>query len=212
MILGIGLQDGLNPCIFMTCTVFIVYGSWFKRRFQGIFWSRFIFVLVYVLCNLLFNFGPVQVLIFNKYFMFSARVLYFFLGGWAFILGILFLKDWFFLIRGQPLKGLGDEKIKSFKGGLGLALLIASILPVVLSALATIWPINTYFMILGNEAILRGQWHMVASLLAGYIFCSMWPLWLVWAFLSIKDFRPSLFMIICASIFFYSISMHGFYI
>jgi len=201
MICGIGLQDGLNPCIFMACTVFIVYGAWFKRRFGGIFWSRFIFVLVYALCNVIFNFGPPQVFIFNKYFIFFAKVLDFFLGVGAFVLGVLSLKDWFLLTRGQPLQASVDEKVRSFKGGIWVAFLITVILAIVLSALATLWPMNTYFMILGNEAILRSQWHMVGSLLAGYVFCSTWPLWLVWAFLSIKNVRPSLFKIICASVF-----------
>ncbi len=62
--------------------------------------------------------------------------------------------------------------------------LMTVILAVVLSALATLWPINYYIMLLGNEAIIKGQWQIVMPLLVGYIVISMWPLWFVWAFLS----------------------------
>jgi hypothetical protein len=75
------------------------------------------------------------------------------------------------------------------------------ILAMVLSAFATLWPINTYLMLLGNEAILRGQWHLVIKLLIGYILTSMWPIWLVWAVVSIKNLRPSLLKIMSAVVF-----------
>jgi len=193
--LGAGLQDGLNPCIFMTCAVFIL-------NFSQIAWSRIIFVLVYALSFLEFNFGPAQVFTFQKNFIFTAKILYFVLGIWTFISGVLFFKDWFLMHHGLSAKDLTDKKIKPFVGG-GLTVLLTTVMPaVVLSALATLWPINNYIMLLGNETILKGQWLMVIPLLAGYVLMSMWPLWFMWAFLSIKNLRPSLLKILCASIFF----------
>ncbi len=192
IVCGVGLQDGLNPCIFMTCAVFIAYGRWIEKKS---------FVLVYALSTLFFNFGPAQIFIFRKEFIFAAKIIYFGLGLWAFVSGILFFKDWLLTHGKMPAKDPADEKIKPFAPSGLIAYLTTLILAVALSALATLWPINNYVMLLGNEAFLKGQWPMVMPLLAGYIFFSMWPLWFVWAFLSIKNLRPSLLKILCASIF-----------
>ncbi len=188
---GAGLQDGLNPCIFMTCAVFIAFGLWIKKEF---------FVLIYALSTLFFNFGPAQIFIFRKEFIFTTKIIYFVLGVWAFILGILFLKDWFLLHRGLRTQNPADEKTKPRPALLRMCL-ITVMLAVALSALAALWPINSYILLLGNGAILKGLWQSVMPLLAGYILTSMWPLWLVWAILSIKNLRPSLLKILCASIF-----------
>ena len=192
---GAGLQDALNPCIFMTCAVFIAHGLWLKAND----WLRIIFGLVYAAGIFEFNFGPAQIFIFRKEFIFAAKILYLGLGVWAFVLGVLFFKDWFLIYRRLPVE---DKKIRPFALG-GLAVYLTTvILAVGLSALAALWPVNNYIMLLGNEAILNGQWQVVMPLLAGYIFFSMWPLWLVWVFLSIKNLRPSLLKIFCASVFF----------
>lgn len=202
IIVGIGLQDGLNPCIFMTCAFFIVQGLWLKIRSLPVFWFRVIFLLVYALCSFAYNFGPIQVFVFHKYFILGAKIVYFLLGVWALILGVQFFKDWFLLSRGLPVADLADKKVKSSLA-LGLVVFLVTVaLAVLLSAIATLWPINTYLMLLGNEAIMKGQWQMVISLLASYVLISMWPLWLLWAFLSVKKIRPSLLKIICAAIFF----------
>ncbi len=199
---GAGLRDGLNPCIFMTCAVFISHGLWLRSNSLRMGWLRIIFALVYASSFLEFNFGPAQIFVFQKNFIFTAKIFYFVLGVWAFILGVLFFKDWFLMRRGLPAEDPTDEKIKPFAGR-GLAVhLTTVILSLVLSALATLWPINNYIMLLGNEVFLKGQWQTVMPLLAGYVFFSMWPLWFVWAFLSVKNLRPSLLKILCAAIFF----------
>jgi hypothetical protein len=203
IVCGIGLQDSLNPCIFMTCAVFIACGFWLKKRSLPGGWPRIIFGLAYVSSFLEFNFGPAQIFLFHKNFIFAAKILYFVLGVLAFISGALFFKDWVLLHRKQSVKAQTDEKIKPFVGGQGLAVLLTTvILGVALSALATLSPINNYIMLLGNETILKGQWQTVMPLLLGYVFTSMWPLWLVWVFLSIKNLSPSLLKIVCSAIFF----------
>jgi hypothetical protein len=120
----------------------------------------------------------------------------------AFVFGILFFRDWYLLTRGLPAEDLAEKKVKTFKGRGLAAFLMTVILAVVLSACAGLWPINTYLMLLGNEAIVRGQWYLVIALLVRYVLSTMWPLWLVWVFLSIKNLRPSMLKIICAAIFF----------
>jgi hypothetical protein len=203
IVYGTGLRDGLNPCIFMTCAVFIIHGLWLKKRSYKSGWLRIIFGLVYALSFLEFNFGPVQIFLFNKNFIFAAKFFYFVLSIWAFFIGILFLKDWFLMRRGQTADLQADEKIKSFVGSPSLAVLMTTvILGLLLSALATLWPINNYIMLLGNEAFIKGQWQMVMPMLLGYVFTSMWPLWFVWAISSIKNLRPSLLKIFCSAIFF----------
>jgi len=200
---GTGLRDGLNPCIFMACAVFIAHGLWLKRRSLKSGWPRIIFVLVYASGFLAFNFGPAQVFLFRKEFVFAAGILYLGLGVWAFVAGLLFLKDWVSLHRAVPQK---DEFPLPKAGGHGRGnwgvVPTTVLLGLVLSALATLWPIDNYMMLLGNGAILKGQWRAVMPLLTEYIFSSMWPLLLVWAFLSIKNLRPSLLKIFYAFIFF----------
>ena len=216
---GIGLQDALNPCIFMTCSVFIAHGLWLKKRSLKSGWLRIIFGLVYAACSLVFNFGPAQIFLFHKNFIFAAKIFYFILGVWAFILGVLFFKDWIILRRGLPTKNpcpcepappeagpappkAGEPAGRRINLLRGPAVLLATvILAVALNASATLWPINTYIMLLGNLAFIKGLWQMVIPLLLGYVFTSMWPLWFVWAFLSIKHRHPSLLKIVCSSIF-----------
>ena len=202
IIFGAGLQDSLNPCIFMTCAVFLAQGIYLPLGSLGLARIRSFFVLVYLLCFMFFNFGPAQIFLFNKGFILTAKILYLALGLGAFVLGVLLLKDWFFIRRGSPAATLADEKAKSFTANGVVVYLISLVLAVVLSALATLWPINNYVMLLGNEAFLHGQWLKVMLLIIGYAIISMWPFWIIWAFISIKNLRPSLSKIVCASIFF----------
>src|ERR1039457_5532123 len=91
---GAGLQDGLNPCIFMASTFLIIQGFWLTSRIGRPHRLRVIFVLTYFISALIFNFGPGQILTLNKDFIFAAKILYFFLGAGVFVLGVLFFKDW----------------------------------------------------------------------------------------------------------------------
>ena len=199
---GIGLQDGLNPCIFMTCAVFILQGFWLKARSLKSIWLRVLFVLTYASSFLEFNFGRAQIFVLQKEFLFVSRIIYFILGIGTLILGVVFLKDWFLLSRKQSVKDLAENKVKVFTGSYVVMYFITSVLGVGLSALATAWPINAYIMLLGNTATLKGKWLIVMPYLSVYVLFSMWPLWFVWAFLSIKNLRPSMLKIFCASIFF----------
>ncbi len=205
---GTGLQDGLNPCIFMACAVFICYSLFVIpakagiHNFSRMCWWPVIFGLAYAAGILAFNFGPAQIFVFQKNFIFAAKIIYFVLGLWAFVLGVLFFKDWFLMRKRLPADEFPSPCGRGQGRGILGALLMTIILAVALSALATLWPINYYIMLLGNEAILKGQWQMGMPLLGGYVFFTMWPLWFIWAFLSIKNLRPSLVKIICASVFF----------
>ncbi|MBF0571525.1 MAG: hypothetical protein HQL12_06585 [Candidatus Omnitrophica bacterium] len=199
---GAGLRDGLNPCIFMTCAFFITHGLWLKRISLRTGWLRFNFVLVYALGILVFNFGPAQIFVLQKNFIFTAKILYFILGVWAFVAGVLFFKDWFFLRRGLPVEDMTGKKMKIFFAGDAVVVLATVIPAMVLSALATLWPVDKYILLLGNLTILKGQWQMVMPLLVSYVVISMWALWLLWVLLGIKNLRLSLLKIICSSVFF----------
>jgi hypothetical protein len=199
---GAGLQDGLNPCMFMTCAFFIAHGLWLVPRSLRINGLRIIFVLGYALSFLEFNFGHAQILVLRKDFILAAKIIYLIFGAGAFILGLLFLKEWYLDRQGLPASAWVDKRMNPFKGSGLVVRLMTGILVSALSALATIGPINNYILLLGNVAIMKGQWQTLIPLLAGYVLFSMWPLWLVWAFLSIKNLRPSLLKIVYAAIFF----------
>jgi len=196
---GAGLQDGLNPCIFMTCAVFIVYGFWLSSSPLPIRQLTITFGLIYILSTLNFNFGPGQIFVLQKSFCFAAKIIYFVLGIVAFILGVLSIKEWFLSYRRSTAAKMAGEKtnIPVF-----LVWLITAVLAAVMSALATTWPVNKYIILLGNEAIIKGQWQTIMPLLVTYVLFSTWPLWFVWALLSIKNLRPALSKIICAAVFF----------
>jgi len=200
--IGAGLQDAFNPCIFMTCAVFIVHGIQVSQRYSHLERLRWLFVLTYILSLSFFNFGPMEVFLFKKTFVWTAKIIYFVLGTGSFILGVMFLKDWFVMRRNpKPREDLTAPQTNAFNSVIVLCL-ITVILGVALSALATLWPINYYITLLGAGAFVNGQWQAVISLLVGYTIISMWPLWFLWVFLSIKNLRPALLKIVCASVFF----------
>jgi len=199
--LGVGLQDGLNPCIFMACAVLIILKLRLSPRPLLNLWGPVIFVLVYALGVLAFDFGPAQIIVLHKYFITAAKILYFVLGLGSFVLGVVFIKDWFLLSRNLPAGDFIDKRIKLFAPQGWVVYLTIVIMALLLSAIATLWPINIYFLILGNEVLVKGQWQMVMPVLAVYIFASMWALLLAGAFISIKNLRPSTLKIFCAAIF-----------
>jgi hypothetical protein len=197
-----GFHDGFNPCMFMTCAVFITHDLWLKKGSLKASSLSLIFAAAYALGSLMFNFGRTQVLVLQKDFIFSAKILYFVLGVWAFVSGAFFFRDWLLLSQGRP---VDEGKVKDFKPSpafIASACLTTGFLGVVSSALATVWPVDKYVVLLGNTAMMNGKWPMVMPMAAGYIVISMWPLWVVWAFLSIKNLRPSLLKIVCSSVFF----------
>lgn len=200
VVIGAGFQDGTNPCTLMTCAVFIVYGIWASGRYAHSDRLRWLFVLTYVFGLLCFNFSPMGVLLFHKPFVLTARIIYLALGVGCFVLGVVFVKDWFLLYRNTP-KDVACPPTCPSVNGIAMSL-ITFILAVVLSALATLWPINYYMTLLGAGGLVHGQWQVLIVLLVGYTAVSLWPLWFLWAFLSIKNLRPALCKIVCASVFF----------
>jgi hypothetical protein len=198
--LGAGLQDGFNPCTFLTCAVFIVFGMRVGRHYPHLGWLRLFFILTYGLCVLFFDFGPVGLFLFHKVFVLTAKIIYLVLGVGSFGLGVWFFKDWFMAYR-HTREDVDIQETSLPQSG-WIIFLITSMLVVVLSALATIWPANYYLTLLGSGWIINGQWQSVIVLLMGYTLVSLWPLWLLWSFLSIKTMRPALLKIVCASVFF----------
>jgi hypothetical protein len=198
--IGAGLQDGFNPCTLMTCAVFMLHGIWLSQYEPRLARLRILFVLTYIPGLLYFNFGPIGTTLFHKPFVLTAKIAYFVLGAASFILGSWFLKSWFLAHRGHG-EDLTSQKTKS-PVSIILLCLLTVFLSGLLSMLATLWPINYYMALLGTGGPLNGQWQAVISLLAGYVITSLWPLWFLWAFLSIKNIRPTLFKIVCASVFF----------
>jgi hypothetical protein len=198
---GAGLHDGLNPCMFMACAVFILYVLWIRKNALRTGFLCLVFALVYGLCLLIFNFGPAQIVPFNKLFTYIAKILYFIFGLGALIIGLLFLKEWFLLFRHKEDDQPSTGSTASLAANRLLFEFAAIILAAIFGLLATLWPVDNYMMLLGNIALLKRQWQMLMPLLGTYMLTSMWPFWLVWAFISIKNLRPSLVKMFYASIF-----------
>ncbi|MBF0511422.1 MAG: hypothetical protein HQL13_03740 [Candidatus Omnitrophica bacterium] len=191
---GMGLQDGFNPCVFTATVVFISLGLWFSESLK-ISSIRVIFALTYCLGVLFFNFGPAQILLLTKNFIFVAKIFYLLTGGVAFIAGVLFFKDW--VIHREE-----DCKIKAVHWPGLLVGSMVGFFALIFSLFATVWPINKYLVLLGFAAILKGQWLMGLPLVMIYVWASLWPVWLIWGVLCIKNLRVSFFKIFCSAIFF----------
>ena len=86
----------------MTCAVFIAHRLWLKKSSLMIVLPGIMFGLAYAMGILVFNFGPVQSVLFQKNSVFVAKIVYFVLGIWAFVSGVLFFKGWLLLYRGLP--------------------------------------------------------------------------------------------------------------
>jgi len=196
---GAGLKDGLNPCIFMTCAIVIAHGLWLREKPIKLFFIRFVFCLIYFVGTLVLNFGPGQVIILQKNFVFASKILYFILGLWAFIFGIIFFKEWLVLYRNSSAEKLVDEKTRISNWIIWPGTIILSIL---LCAMASFWPIDKYILLLGNEALIKGQWHTASFLLLNYDLFSLWALWFIWIIFSIKEIQPSVIRITSSAVFF----------
>jgi hypothetical protein len=199
---GTGLRDGLNPCAFMTGAVFMAMGLRLGTSVLRLIGLGIFFGLAYIISSVLFDFGPAQKFILQRNFVFAAKIIYFVLGLWSFVLGVLFFKNWYSLHKGIAGQDPAGKEINVFKVNPAMAGGMIILSAVFLSALASLWPIDKYVIVLGNEALLRGQWQLVAPMLAGYAIASAWPLWSVWVFLSMKNLRPTLVKILCSAIFF----------
>src|SRR5689334_9753698 len=105
-----GFHDGLSPCMFMTCAVFIYHGLWLKKGSLATGALSTVFALMYGAGVVAFNFGQGQVLVLHKDFMITAKILYFVLGLCAVIAGAFFFKDWIQLTRGLAVDEAGLKK------------------------------------------------------------------------------------------------------
>ena len=199
---GSGLQDGLNPCVLMTCAVFIALRLWLKCAPDRAFVRCLLFVLVYAGSFFYFTFGPGQVLVLHKQFIFTARLLYLIFSLATGVFGFLFLADWVHLRKNADVKGLIEHKIKPLVLNAPLVVLISVIVAVLFSILATLGPVNYYILLLGNEAFLKGHWLPVIPVMASYVLASLWPLFLIMGVFSIKTLPLSLVRIIFAGVFF----------
>jgi hypothetical protein len=198
---GAGLHDGLNPCVFMTCAVFIIFRAWAAAGSVRVAWGSFVFVFFYVLSSLFFNFGHGQVFVDQQHFIAAAKIVYGGLSVLTVILGIVFFKDWLLLSRGLPSRDVVNTWIKPFalKGFIFYCLTVT--LAIVTASLASLCPINNYVTLLAGVAIIKGQWQIAVPILSVYTMTSMVALWFVWALISIKDLRPSLLKIIYTVVF-----------
>jgi hypothetical protein len=195
---GSGLRDALNPCVFVTCSVFILQDMGFKKNGLAVGWLRVVFAVVYALVFFECNFGPGLRLVLRPEFILAAKYVYFVLGALALGLGVVFFKKWLSCYK----QAASDEKPGAPYKDPGLNwFLTTMILAGVLSLLSTVAPISTYIVMLSYAVIAKGLWLSAVPMLLGYFLCSLWPLWLVWWFLKIGNVRVSTVNIFYAGLF-----------
>ena len=199
---GAGLQDGLNPCIFMTSAIFIIFWLYLEGSRYHSGFLRIIFTIAFACSTLSFNFGPGQIIVLHKGFILGAKIIYLILGFGSLALGLVFFKDWLLIRQGKPVNNLFEGKAVNLKLRPIYVRILTGLLAILMGALGSIWPINPYVILLGGASMLKTQWLAVSALFGTYVLFALWPFWFVWVILSFRNRRPSLFRILCSSVFF----------
>ncbi len=201
MIAGaVGLREGLNPCTFLSCAALVTLGQCLDGAQAN--WLRLAYVLIYGLGFLFFDFGSGQALVLKPYFLVAGKYMFMVLGLAALVLGVQSLMAWFQMHQAKTPSQQKILKPNASAVWPWFVYAATAASAVLLSALATFAPVNKYILVLGNEAMLKGQWKEVLPVLGGYTLFMLWPLWILCSFLSIKGLQATMRKIVSASIYF----------
>ncbi len=195
--LAAGLEDALNPCVLMTCGFLLLYHA--HVVVAGKTKGRLFFVFMVFVFTLIFNLGFFQNLLTLDQVQTAIKYIYWVLAVVVLCTSFMCLKDWRDLHRGvdQPLfltrVALKIQGLMSRR-----AFIVAMAL--VLTVLASLWPMNYYMGIFASQALLPGKFWSNAGLLVSYTFIVLWPLYGLWALCSWKKVRPTLLAMIQAAV------------
>lgn len=195
-----GLEDAVNPCVLISCVCFILWFGWLAQRPLGRGKYVFVFMALVYFLSLSFNIGIAQGILYAPQARQLIHAAYLFLGIVSIALGLIFIRDWRCLIAGQQ-----DLLSQAYwqKGNCSprIAWVITVVLGLVLSCLASIWPMNYYMGVIGNNILMPGQFWSTVLLMAVYTAFALIPLYLMLALMRLRTSNARFFYAISAAIF-----------
>ena len=195
--LAAGLQDGVNPCILMSAAATLLGLLWVKTLGFSRRWFL-ILVAAIIFSTFILNCGVFDRLVFNKYFETIAKGIYVLLALAIGFKGLKFLNQWFCLLKGKAIKPESMAPIKLSPLALGFVMALGGI---ILSVLATLWPVNYYVSLFQLYMMMPGQLVPMGFLIALYTLMSLWVVYLSVWILSLETVNQRLFKIVAAAIF-----------
>ncbi len=195
--LAAGLEDGVNPCVLMTCVAFVLYHFWLSAKsvVHSALW-RGVWIGLLVLSSMVLNLGVGQEVLFLPVFQKTVQMMYLMAGVVAVIGGVILLVDWFRLRRGL----LGRPLFSSKPVSLVMVWVVTVVSALLLSVLATLWPMSYYITILANFLVIPGKFTSVALFFVLYTLLFWWPLYLLGWFMAPR-MPQGLTKIVYASVF-----------
>jgi hypothetical protein len=194
--LASGMQDGLNPSLLIVGAVVLLSLVWLKRTGVS---RRWIWLLMasLVINSFVFNCGFFDGLVLNAFFKMSQQAIYIILALLMGYIGIRFLKEWLALIKGKSIS-VPPPITKRFSG-LSLVgyLTLAGFL---LSALASLWPVNHYILVFSLYMMMPGQLIPQGSLVLLYTIVSLWFVYLMVWLVCLESRNQRLFKIVAAAV------------
>ncbi len=200
-----GFEDGLNPCVLLTCSVFVMLCLWFERRHLDIKKCAMVFIVSSFVFNFIFGLGFLGRFLwaedFTRYLIIANAVLAFFCA----VAGVIFVYDWVLMLRGKDPQILWSGRLfRSHKTTQNNLLISAGIVVIaaVMSILASVWPPNYYITMIANNLGLPGMFLEAFALLALYAIVQLWLLIVIALVFSGNKLTSRLRQMISAAVFF----------
>jgi len=182
--LASGLAEINNPCTLVNLIVFVIFLSWASENEVSLQKFGWTFLGVLTLSNVIINSWPVEMFFYNTLVMTAIRILYIILAVIFMGLGLLHLRDWYELKKGKTpedfLLKIPDFQYSNQKKNVkpfGLWWLLSIFIPVTLSFLHSIWPMEYYMGVINAMFFFPGSFLKLFILLLIYHLTMMiWPL------------------------------------
>jgi hypothetical protein len=191
-----GFVDGVNPCFLMTFALMILAMLWFKRVGISRAWM-FLFIGMMIFNTFAFNCGFMDRFVLSDLFQLFSRVVYVVLAVFVGMKGIKFLREWHSLSKGQEIKAI---VISQNKWSPFAIIVVLGLVALLLSMMATLWPINSYIMTFTVYMMMPGQFIILGSLVFLYTLISFWFVAAGMTIFLIEAKNQRLFKIVAAAI------------
>jgi len=172
---GAGLEDGINPCVLMTCAAMLGLRLWLERK--GLKPEKFLgFFIAYVFAfNLALTMGVGAKFLSTPVFHKIAVVGGLALAAVFLAVGAVFFYDWMTgtiaNISGPDYRGNRErQKARSWVLYLGIG-----VLGLLMSVAGSIWAADYNIIILSNNLLMPGRFWGTAGILAVYTLVQLWP-------------------------------------
>ncbi|MBF0489002.1 MAG: hypothetical protein HQL15_00105 [Candidatus Omnitrophica bacterium] len=194
--LAAGLQDGINPCFLLTAALILLWLRWCQRVNINKL-CLLLFLLSIILTKFIFNIGLLDRILLNNYFQPIAKCFYVLVAIVVGLNGLMFLKQWFGLLKGKDVKaGVFISRSFSF-----VDLLLGAILAgIVLGSFLPLWPVNYYILASSIHMMMPGQEIALGLMIVFYTVLSFWMVYVMIWVSSLESSNQRLFKMMAAAV------------